>query len=112
MPIESTSDVSNTATTPVESEPPAETPEPHVVSGAGGIPSEEAFGVPSAEREPLEKVATEFGWQIGFISEPDGGFRWFVFAEDGTLLKHGQADDWDGALLETITDNYPPSGEK
>jgi len=68
--------------------------------------------VPAEVREPLEKVALEYGWYIGGVDEPDGSFRWFVIDREGkTLLKTGIADTWDDARLAIIEDLYPPSKE-
>jgi hypothetical protein len=92
-------------------EMPFESGASHGISAAGGIASEETFSIPGVERDRLEKVASEFGWYIGFVREPDGRFRWFVFDENREPLKHGIATEWDDALLQAITDIYPPSGE-
>ena len=43
--------------------------------------------MPPEIREPLKKVAMEFGWYIGGVEEPAGSIRWFVFDREGLLLK-------------------------
>jgi hypothetical protein len=59
---------------------------------------------------PLDEIAGEFGWNIGFAEEPDGSIRWFVFDRDRvTLLKQGLAPTWDDARLAIIEELYPPS---
>jgi hypothetical protein len=63
-------------------------------------------------REPLEKIATEFGWYIGFGREPDGGF-WWVVSDEKThaVIQSGSARDWQDALVTSILNLHPPSHE-
>jgi len=69
--------------------------------------------IPPEVQEPLDQVAAEYGWRIGFANEPDGSIRWFVIDLEGeTLLKSGIASSWDDARLAVIEDLHPPSGER
>lgn len=68
--------------------------------------------IPADVREPLEKIAMEYGWLIGGRNEPDGSKSWVVLdSEGGTVLKSGVADSWDDARIAMIEDLYPPSEE-
>jgi hypothetical protein len=92
----------------VQLEPAQETNEAQPITPVKAAVSE----IPSEVREPLEKVAAEFGWYFSFVVEPDESVRWFVFDRDRkTLLRSGVANTWDDARLAVIEDIYPPSGE-
>lgn len=92
--------------------PPTEKIEPLSIVHERALGEPTVTAVPSEVREPLEKIAMEYGWYIGGVDEPDGSIRWFVFDREGaTLLKSGVAANWDDARLALIEDLYPPSGE-
>ncbi len=92
--------------------PPTEKIEPPSIVHERALGEATVHAVPPEVREPLRKIAGEFGWYMTVVDEPEGSFRWFVFDHDGdTLLKQGVADTWDDALLAMIEDLYPPSGE-
>jgi hypothetical protein len=81
------------------------------LDGTKAVPPE--VELPPDIREPLERLAGDYGWSINFVNEPDGSIHWFVFDRDkGALLKDGNAPTWDDARLAVIEDLYPPSGER
>jgi hypothetical protein len=62
-----------------------------------------------AERERLAKIATDFGWRIGFAQEPDGSWFWLVMdVETDEAIKSGTAATWQDALIECVQDLVPP----
>jgi hypothetical protein len=65
-----------------------------------------------AERGRLAKIATDFGWHIGFAQEPDGSWFWLVLdVETDEPLKSGTAPTWQDALIDCVKDLVPPNTE-
>jgi hypothetical protein len=65
-----------------------------------------------AERERLAKIATDFGWRVGFAQEPDGSWFWLVTdVETDEPVKSGTAPTWQDALIECVEDLAPPHQE-
>jgi hypothetical protein len=60
---------------------------------------EDVHELPPEVREPLDRVASSYGWSIAFVDEPDGSIHWFVFDIDRALVNHGVSATWDDARL-------------
>lgn len=82
----------------------------YVISGAGAIPSEEAFGIPQVEKA-LERL-TGYGWRVWFEEEPDGRVLGLLQDyENGQILKSARGEDHEDAWLGLGIDTHPPSQE-
>jgi hypothetical protein len=88
---------------------------PITVMIVGEAPDIEEVETPpdiEAERERLAKIATDFGWHIGFSQEPNGSWFWLVTdAETDEPLKSGTASNWQDALVDCVEDLIPPNPE-
>jgi hypothetical protein len=83
--------------------------EKHVIQ-LSSIPSEEAFGVPDAERKI--KTLTGHGWRLWFEPEPDGSVTGLLLAlESQEVLKSAIGEDFHDAWLELGIDTTLPSEE-
>ena len=69
------------------------------VEGVAKPSGENVHELPPEVREPLDRVASAYGWSIAFVDEPDGSIHWFVFDIDRTLVNHGVSATWEGARL-------------
>jgi hypothetical protein len=86
---------------------------------AKGIPSEEAFGVPTVEQLPKREVLSQATlkklggahFQVAWVPEPDRSWTWYLAASDGEILQSGTAEDFEDAKLSSVLDAHPPSNE-
>jgi hypothetical protein len=64
------------------------------------------------ELERARRIATDYGWRIGCVDEPDGSVTAYLMDEKtGEVLKSASGADFHDAVLEVLADTYPPSQE-
>jgi CBS domain-containing protein len=66
----------------------------------------------AAELDRARRIATDYGWRIGCVDEPDGSVTAYLMDEKtGEVLKSALGTDFHDAVLGVLADTYPPTQE-